>query len=143
MTSGEIHDFIGRYIALWENEDVRGLVDCYTPEARVYSPIFHAVEGRKEIEKSFRDLFAAFGELEITVDDVLIDQESGDRAVFVFTAQQNHRGMLFGMPGTGRRVETSGAFILRFENGKIASDRRIYDFTGLLVQLGILKAKAV
>jgi predicted ester cyclase len=47
------------------------------------------------------------------------------------------------MPGTGRRIETSGAFILTLENGRIAAERRVYDFTGFLVQLGVLKAKAV
>jgi hypothetical protein len=27
------------------------------------------------------------------------------------------------------------------ENGKIVRERRIFDFTGLLVQIGVLKAK--
>ena len=47
------------------------------------------------------------------------------------------------MPGTGRRVEVSGAFVMRFENGLIVSERRLYDFVGMLLQLGVLKAKAV
>jgi steroid delta-isomerase-like uncharacterized protein len=143
MTSEDIRTFIERYVELWEKEDVPGLVDCYAEDARIESPIFHAVEGRADIEKSFKNLFGAFGDLEIHVDDVIIDHESGDRAAFAFTTQQTHRGMLFGMRGTGRRVEISGAFILRFEHGRIAADRRIYDFTGLLVQLGVLKARAV
>jgi hypothetical protein len=32
-------------------------------------------------------------------------------------------------------------FFYQFENGKIVRERRIYDFTGLLVQIGVLKAK--
>jgi hypothetical protein len=30
-----------------------------------------------------------------------------------------------------------------FEDGRIARERRIYDFTGLLLQIGALKAKPV
>jgi predicted ester cyclase len=77
------------------------------------------------------------------MEDLIIDRGVEDRAVLVFTSEVTHRGDLFGMPGTGRRVENSGAFIIRLENGRIVSERRLYDFTGLLVQLGVLKARAV
>jgi hypothetical protein len=45
------------------------------------------------------------------------------------------------MPPTGRRIEVAGAFIYRLHNGLIAHERRILDFTGLLVQVGVLRAK--
>jgi len=34
-----------------------------------------------------------------------------------------------------------GAFFMTFRDGRIVSMRSIYDFTGLLLQIGILKAK--
>ena len=143
MTNDEIRTFIARYVDAWERESVQTLVECYADKARVESPMFHTIVGRSDIAKSFTHLFDAFDDWDITVDDTLIDHEPADRAVFVITAQMTHRGEIFGMPGTGRRVESSGAFILRFDDGRIASERRVYDFTGLLVQLGVLKAKAV
>ena len=88
-------------------------------------------------------LFLAFGDYAIELDDLLIDCGSDERAVFLVTTEVTHRGEIFGMPGTGRRVENTLAFFLRFENSLIASERRMYDFTGLLVQLGVLKARAV
>jgi hypothetical protein len=33
------------------------------------------------------------------------------------------------------------AFLFSFEDDRIAYEFRIYDFTGILVQLGVLKAK--
>jgi hypothetical protein len=33
------------------------------------------------------------------------------------------------------------AFLYEFKDGKIVRDRRMYDFTGLLIQLGTLRAK--
>ena len=143
MTVDEIRTFIERYIALWEREDLRALLECYTDNAQIESPMFHSVKGRPGIEKSFADLFRAFDDWKITIDDIIVDGGTEDRAVLVFTAHITHRGEIFGMPGTGRRVENSGVFILRFEDGRIAVERRLYDFTGLLVQLGVLKAKAV
>jgi steroid delta-isomerase-like uncharacterized protein len=143
MTNDEIRTFIARYVDAWERENVQALVDCYTENAHVESPMFHTIVGRADIAKSFKHVFGAFDDWDITLDDVLIDHDPVDRAVFVYTSQVTHRGDIFGMPGTGRRVESSGAFILRFDDGRIASERRVYDFTGLLVQLGVLKAKAV
>ena len=143
MTSGETRLFITRYVDLWQREDLRGLVACYAEDAHIESPMFHGIDGREAIEKSFVDLFKAFADSKIGVEDVIIDNESGDRCVTVFTSCGTHRGLLFGMPGTGRRVEIKGAFVMTFENGRIKSERRLYDFVGLLVQLGVLKTKAV
>jgi len=48
----------------------------------------------------------------------------------------------FGMAGTGRHLEFRNARLMEMEDlGLIRHERRIYDFTGLLVQLGILRAK--
>lgn len=140
MTHDETLTFIKRYVDLWERENVRGLVECYAEHAHIDSPMFHAIDGREAIAKSFIDLFQAFTDSKIGIDDVIID---GDRSVTVWTSYGTHRGMLFGMPGTGRRVEISGAFVMQFENGLIVSERRLYDFVGMLVQLGVLKARAV
>ena len=143
MTSNEMRAFIKRYCDLWERGDVRGLVDCYAEDAHVESPLFHGINGRAAIEKSFVDLFQAFADSKIGVDDIIIDNEKGDRCVTVFTSQGTHRGLLFGMPATGKRVEIKGAFVMKFEHGRIAHERRLYDFIGMLMQLGVLRAKAV
>jgi steroid delta-isomerase-like uncharacterized protein len=143
MTSDDIRAFFTRFLTVWERQNLTDIVECYRPDARIDSPMFHAISGRAEIEKSFKDLFRAFDEWSFRIDDIVIDRGSEDRAVLIYTANMTHRGDLFGMPGTGRRVETSGALIIRFENGRIATERRLYDFTGLLVQLGVLKARAV
>jgi len=52
-----------------------------------------------------------------------------------------HVGEFFGFAGTGRRMEVTIACVLTFVDGLITEERRIYDFTGLLVQIGVLKAK--
>jgi steroid delta-isomerase-like uncharacterized protein len=143
MTSDETRRFIRRYVELWQQQDIRGLGACYAEHAHVDSPMFHALDGREAIEKSFTELFKVFSDSKIGVDDIIIDNESGGRCVTVFTSQGTHRGVLFGLPGTGRRVEIKGAFLMTFEGDQIVLERRLYDFVGMLLQLGVLKAKAV
>jgi len=143
MTSDEIRAFITRFVELWEKDDARGLAACYAEHAHVDSPMFHGIDGREAVEKSFVDLFKAMADSKISIEDLIIDTETGDRVVTVFTSQSTHKGMLFGLPGTGRRVEIRGAFVMKFAAGLIVSELRLYDFVGLLVQLGVLKTKAV
>ena len=52
-----------------------------------------------------------------------------------------HRGDFMGIPGTGRRVEFDCVLILDFQDGKIQRERRVYDFTGMLIQIGVLRGK--
>lgn len=46
-----------------------------------------------------------------------------------------------GIPGSGRRVEFECVLIFDIEDGLITRERRIYDFTGMLIQLGVLRGK--
>ena len=64
-----------------------------------------------------------------------------DRAALLARVTGSHSGEFFGMAPTGRRIEVSGAFIYRLQNELIVHERRILDFTGLLVQVGVLRAK--
>lgn len=141
MTSDEIRSFCAAYVRAWERGDIFALLACYSEHCEVVSPIFNVLHGRTELETSFRDLFRAFAEFQIQVDDVIVDRDGKERAVLLFAALVTHRGEIFGMPGTGRRYEIKGAFVFSFENGRIARESRLYDFTGLLMQLGVLRAK--
>jgi hypothetical protein len=42
---------------------------------------------------------------------------------------------------TGRPAQLPIVFVCKVANGLITHERRIYDFTGMLVQIGVLKAK--
>jgi len=72
--------------------------------------------------------------------DVVVDTVGGEAAALVTTSQATHVGDMFGYPGSRRRFTLTTVLMLRFSGGRIASETRLYDFTGLLVQLGVLKA---
>ena len=77
-------------------------------------------------------LRAAFSEVRVTIDDVLVD---GDRVALRYRYAGRHSGELFGIPGTGRRFEFAGIGIVRVADGKIAEYWREEDMLGLQRQL--------
>jgi steroid delta-isomerase-like uncharacterized protein len=141
MTSDEIRSFLDRFVRLWEKQDVPALGACYAEDCTVVSPIFHTLRGRAQVERSYRELFRAFASPSIHVDDTVISSGDPPRAVIVWTVQSIHAGEIFGVPGSGRRIERTSAYIMTFRDGLIASERRVYDFTNMLMQLGVLKAR--
>ena len=54
-----------------------------------------------------------------------------------------HGGYFMGLGGSGRKFDIKGVCLFEIRDGLIAFERRVYDFTGLLIQLGILKSKLV
>jgi hypothetical protein len=48
-----------------------------------------------------------------------------------------------GVSASGKPFHLTVAFLYELKDRRIVRERRIYDFTGLLVQVGLLKAKPV
>jgi steroid delta-isomerase-like uncharacterized protein len=138
MTREEILALFARREAAWHARDAASLTADHAPDGVVVSPTGGVLEGLAEIERIYRVWFTAFPDLVFTTEDLLVDD---NRTALLCRITGSHSGEFFGMPPTGRRIEVSGCFIYRIEAGKIAHERRILDFTGLLVQVGVLRAK--
>ena len=135
MTSEEIRAFIARHVAAWGRHDVPALMESYADDCELVSPLFRIVRGKAAIAVSYGELFRIFGALEIHVEDVLIDHEAGDRVAYMTTMSGTHLGEMLGFPGTGRRLSVKGVFMLAFKDGRIASERRLYDLTEIMLQI--------
>lgn len=138
MTRDEIFALFSRREAAWRERDAAALAADHAPDGIVVSPTGGVLEGRAEIERIYRVWFVAFPDLMLTTEDLLVD---GDRVALLCRITGSHAGEFFAMAPTGRRIEVAGAFIYRLQNGLIAHERRVLDFTGLLVQVGVLRAK--
>lgn len=138
MTRDDIIALFNRRETAWQVRDAAGLTADHAPDGVVVSPTGGVLEGRVEIERIYRVWFTAFPDLVFTTEDLLVDD---NRVCLLCRLTGSHAGEFFGMPPTGRRIEVAGAFIYRIQNGLIAHERRILDFTGLLVQVGVLRAK--
>ena len=138
MTREEIAALFTRREAAWRAHDAVALAADHAPYGSVVSPTGGVLEGRPDIERIYRVWFTAFPDLIFSTEDLLID---GDRAALLARVSGRHSGEFFAMPPTGRLIELSCVCIYRLEDGLIAQERRVLDFTGLLVQLGVLRAK--
>jgi steroid delta-isomerase-like uncharacterized protein len=141
MTRPEIAELIARVLDAWARRDVMALTDFHTEDGIVESPFAGGqTRGREAIAKVYQAFFHAFPDLTLRTDEPLID---GDRVVLVTRLSGTDRGGFMGLHPSGRSVEFPMVLLFDIENGLIARERRIYDFTGLAVQVGAIKAKPV
>ena len=139
MTREEILAVIARRADAWRRLDVAALVADYAADAVIESPLAGgATHGLEQIKQVFQTYFVAFPDLGMEEGEVLVD---GQRAAVMATFTGTDRGGFMGMPASGRQVIIPVVFVYEFRDGKIVRDRRVYDFTGLLIQVGTLKAK--
>ncbi len=137
MTRDEVVALFKRRQEAYEDLDAKTLAGDYTNASVIESPSAGVHTGR-DAEKAIGAIFDAFLDLTMTFDDLVID---GDIVVTVLSVEGTHMRPLLGFEPTGKRFQMSGAFVHRLKDRKIIHERRIYDFTGMLVQIGVLKAK--
>ena len=138
MTRDAILAIITRWESAFAERDLKGLTDLYADDAVLESPIVGSISGREAVNKTTLTLLSAFPDAKYTTEPPIIE---GERALIPATVEATHVGTFFGVPPTGRPFRLSLVFLLEFRDGQIVHDRRLYDFTGFLVQLGVLKTK--
>lgn len=138
MTRDEVCACFAHRQKAWNRRDAEELADTHRADGTVESPIFGTIQGRASILRSYDALFRMFHEWEYRGEAPVID---GDRAVQAFTARGVHVGEFMGLAGTGRRFEIEGVALYDLQDDLIVHERRIYDFTGLLIQIGVLRGK--
>jgi steroid delta-isomerase-like uncharacterized protein len=141
MTREEIAAIVSRRIDAWHRRDIPGLVEDVSEDSVVDSP-FAGGEGRGKagFARAYEAFFQAFPDARLNLQDVLID---GDRVILVGRLSGTDRGGFMGLTPTGRSFDIPIASLYELKDGLIVHERRIYDFTGLLVQVGALKAKPI
>jgi len=138
MTRDDILALFDRRQAALENLDAGAFISDYAPDCVIESPTGGTHEGREPAKAVVQAFFDAFMDLKVRREALLID---GARAVQVESMEGTHVGPFLGMPPTGKHFRFVVALVCELKDGKIVRERRIYDFTGLLVQIGVLKAK--
>lgn len=138
MTRDELQAFVERHLEAWRRRDPAAMAAHHAKDSTVSSPIFTTIIGRDAIEDSYRALFNWFPDWEFTVDRMVIDPP---RVAVFTTVNATHVNEFFGLPGTHKRFVIEAVRLMEIEDELIKEERRVYDFTGLLVQLGVLRAK--
>lgn len=138
MTKEETTKFFERWRQAWAAQDVAALANLYAGDCKVTSPMFGQMQGRAAVAESFRRLFKAFPDWKLKTDQLIIDE---DRAAIVFSTNATHSAEFMGLPATGRTAKVTGVLVQKLDDDEIEEELRLYDFTALLVQVGVLRAK--
>lgn len=134
----DIAALIARQTESWDHRDPAALAEAYAEDAVVSSPMFPHAEGRKAIELSFAALFRVFPDWTLVGESPCI---TGNRVMQLCKVGGTQQGEFMGVPGTGKHIQLDCVLIFDVEDGLIKRERRIYDFTGMLIQLGVLRGK--
>ena len=129
-------------LAAWRDavarRDAAALADLHAEDSVLESAMAGQVTGRAAIAEVYQAFFKAFPDMVVTSDEPIID---GDRGVQVLSVEGTDLGGFMGTPPTGRPFRLPMVFLITIRDGHVVHGRAIYDFTGLLVQIGVLKAK--
>jgi len=138
MTRDDVCAVLDRRRDAMANRDMAAFAELFDANARLESPLAGAVTGREAIAEGTRLFYKAFPDVVVTEEPPIID---GTRAVIVAEATGTHVGSIMGLEPSGRPFRFALTVVLELDADLIVRERRIYDFTGLLVQIGVLKAK--
>lgn len=120
-----------RFTDAYQKGDIAAVREICSPDF-----IEHGVGQTFSLERVIEILkgnMAIFSDFTIIAEDMIA---KGDRVAVRYLAKVTHTGEGLGIPATGKKAESAGIEILRFENGKIAEAWTAEDVLGLLTQLG-------
>jgi steroid delta-isomerase-like uncharacterized protein len=140
MTRDDILSVVRRRREAMANRDMDALGALYAEGVEVESPLAGSVQGRDAVIVSLAGFLKAFPNAIFEEDEPMID---GNRVAVFAEVSGTDAGGIMGLPASGRSFRFPCVTLFTFRDGLIVRERRIYDFTGLLVQVGALKAKPV
>jgi steroid delta-isomerase-like uncharacterized protein len=120
------------YQEMW-NEWNFGLVDeLVAPELVFRGSLGTPVQGREGLRRYIREIRAAFPDFYNQIDVLLAE---GNQVAARLTYTGTHRGPIWGIAATGRRIEYAGAGFFRVRDGRVTDGWVLGDTAALRAQL--------
>lgn len=138
FTRQELSALFERRQEAFDNMDADALSRDYADDCVVESPSAGTLRGAAAVDRASRAWFQAFPDLKLRTEQLVID---GNRVVQVVSLEGTDLGGFMGLEPSGKSFKAPAVFVYEFRDRKIVKEQRIYDFTGVLVQIGLLKAK--
>jgi steroid delta-isomerase-like uncharacterized protein len=133
MSVGENVTVVERfYREMWNRFDAGLIPELLTDDVRFRGSLGQSTVGREQFAAYMEFVRQAFPDFTNHVEEVVSE---GERSFARLTYRGTHRGEVFGVAATGRRVEYAGAALFRFRGGRIADVWVLGDVYGLLRQL--------
>ena len=116
--------------------DRAGFLDLYAPDVALHG-YPDGVRGREGLRRFHEELWSAFPDAEITLDDVVVE---GDRVALRYRLRGTHRRSYLGVTPAGRRVEVEGMMLLRIAGDRVVEEWHSPTELSILRQLGAVAA---
>ena len=133
MSTEANKEIVRRYQEAYNNEDYDALdeivaADVSTPN--MISSMPRGLEGAKLVHQK---TVLGMPDYHTTIEDLIAE---GDKVVARVSMTGTHTGNFYGIPATGRKVNLTGIFVVRIENGKIVEHWGEENGSEVLRQLG-------
>jgi predicted ester cyclase len=141
MTRQQIEALIARREKAQSDHNVPGITALYSDDVVVESPMAGGtVHGRVAVEEVNHAWIAAFPDATFTREHLVIED---DRAVWIGQVRGTDTGGFMGMAPTGKPFQLPMVVMYTVRDNAIVHEQRIYDFSGMLIQIGVLKARPI
>jgi len=121
------------YEELWNQWRFDLIPDLICDDVNFRGSIGIQLRGRNAFAEYMRTIQLAFPDFQNRIDDLIIDQH---RAAARLMYSGTHTGPLFGVEGTGHRIEYAGFAMFELRDGKVASAWVLGDTRLLWEQIG-------
>lgn len=127
---------VRRYQQIYNSNDLDALEEVVAGALlapKMMSGMKPGIEGAKQVHAT---TLIGMPDWHTSIDELIAE---GDKVVARITMTGTHTGDFWGIPATGKRVEFTGIYVVRIENGKIVEHWGEEDGVSLLQQLGVLQ----
>jgi predicted ester cyclase len=104
-----------------------------TSDIRWHGGVLGTVEGVANLTQLLRGFIGALPDLKASEQDVVA---ADDKVAVRFIVEATHKGNLFGIAATGRRVRWDAVDVYRLTDGMIVEEWAADDVTAILQQIG-------
>lgn len=138
MTADEIRACVDARVTHYRVSDVDALVNDHASDGTVETPSVGRHQGRAAIDTAYRRWLVSFPDMSSRWTRCWCPRMPR-RSCSMPMAPTG--GSFSGLAATGKTLEFQGVLVQKFEDGLIRHELRMFDFTEILIRLGVLKVK--
>lgn len=120
----------------WNTGDIDRMLEHYCDDV-VWRNVAMGTEyrGKHAVRGFLEQLYTGLPDLSL---DVTLRVPRGRYVAEEYVIRGHHRGMLFGLPPTGRFLEIPAASMVELRDGKLQEDHFYFDAAGAMRQMGLM-----
>jgi steroid delta-isomerase-like uncharacterized protein len=120
----------------WNNGDIDRMLEHYCDDI-VWRNVAMGTEyhGKQAVRDFLEQLYTGLPDLSL---DVTLRVPRGRYVAEEYVIRGHHRGVLFGLPPTGRYLEIPAASMVELRDGKLKEDHFYFDAAGAMRQMGLM-----